>query len=474
MPTLLHISDLHRTVDPRLSNDELFSAIASDRIRWEAEEIPSPDLIVVSGDLIQGAHIDTDRADETIEAQYCEAEEFLTRLCDEFLNSDRSRIVIVPGNHDVNWCRAFKAMKSLDHPPADIARSAWQASSPIRWSWKGTQAYEVFDSHVYGSRFDHFNRFRTSFYGGMTPSPLSGSSNELFFTEYRDIGIAIAGFSSWYGNDCFCHVGAMSPSALELSRALLAESTSPVAVAVWHHSIVGGPHQNDYMDQRIVHRLIDFGFNVGLHGHQHYPDAAPFELRLPNLTSMVVVGAGSIAVGDRELPVGERRQFNVVVIDPYEHRITVHVRAMSPAGVFTGSHRDDFGGKTFITLTLPKSPFRRKPPSDLHKLDQAAAAVAARDFEEALKLVGDISPSHESQKRQVQIEALSGLERIDELMAVLDPPKTVEELVRLVAVLLGQGRTEDAMAQVRASNDMLDKTTSDQLNEQIAVRRMMR
>ena len=55
MPTLLHVSDLHRTSGPRLGNDELLAAIASDATRWSREGIPSPDLIVVSGDLIQGA-----------------------------------------------------------------------------------------------------------------------------------------------------------------------------------------------------------------------------------------------------------------------------------------------------------------------------------------------------------------------------------------------------------------------------------
>ena len=59
MPTLLHISDLHRTSGPRLKNDELLMAITNDAMRWEQEGIPCPDLIVVSGDLIQGTKADT-------------------------------------------------------------------------------------------------------------------------------------------------------------------------------------------------------------------------------------------------------------------------------------------------------------------------------------------------------------------------------------------------------------------------------
>ena len=37
-----------------MTNDDLLAAIASDATRWESEAIPRPDLIVVSGDVIQG------------------------------------------------------------------------------------------------------------------------------------------------------------------------------------------------------------------------------------------------------------------------------------------------------------------------------------------------------------------------------------------------------------------------------------
>ena len=39
MPTLLHISDLHRTAGPRIDNDQLLAAIASDASRWATEGI---------------------------------------------------------------------------------------------------------------------------------------------------------------------------------------------------------------------------------------------------------------------------------------------------------------------------------------------------------------------------------------------------------------------------------------------------
>ena len=472
MPTLLQISDLHRTSDPRIGNDELFAALASDRTRWEIEGIPNPDLIIVSGDLVQGVAIGSDAVDEEIAMQYKEAEELLTCLADEFLHSDRSRIVIVPGNHDVSWDRAFRAMKPLEDYPVNFATKAWRATSTMRWSWKDYRAYEVCDISLYESRFDHFRKFRNSFYEGLNSNPILHESEDLFFMEYKDLGLAVAGFSSWHGNDCFCHVGEICQSALALSRNHLATSSARVAVAVWHHSIVGGPRENDYMDKRIVHRLIDFGFNVGLHGHQHFPDVAPFELRLPNLTSMVVVGAGSIAVGDRELPMGERRQFNVVVIDPDKNSITVHVRAMSPAGVFTGSYRDDFGGNTFLTLELPMVSSRLSEPTDLQKLDKAMTAVGKMNYQEALDVIADISTCFANEIRQIEVKALGELGRTEELLQLLDPPRSVEELIQFISILLDAGRMDEAISRLEDNRNMLDNTTADQLQETIVARRM--
>ena len=472
MPTLLHISDLHRTSEPRIGNDELLAAIASDATRWSGEGIPSPDLVVVSGDLVQGISIGTTDPDSEIAAQYSEACDFLRRLAAEFVGSDRSRVVIIPGNHDVHWSRARNAMKPLTACPDGIASRAFVASSNVRWNWKEQKAYEISDCNLYESRFKHFRQFQADFYAGLDPSPLLHKDGDLVFVEYPSLGLVIVGFASWHGNDCFCHVGEINSASLSSSQKLLAGSNAPVAVAVWHHSIVGGPRANDYMDQRVIHKLIDFGFSVGLHGHQHYPGAAPFELRLPNLTSMAVIGAGSIAVGDHELPTGERRQFNIIVIDPKSNSITVHVRAMSSGGVFTGSHRDDFGGKTFIKLNLPSSPSRPKPPTTTQRLDDAMTAVKTKQYKKALLLLAEINSSHSHKKRQIKIRALEGLGRKEELTRLLDPPQSVDEVFKVISLLLDAGRFDEAEIRLDAASAFVDRPLFEELTATITARRM--
>lgn len=471
MPSLLHISDLHRTSGPRLHNDELLAAIASDATRWDAEGIPRPDLVVVSGDLIQGAAPGSMDADAAISAQYGEADDFLPRLAAEFVDEDLRRVVVVPGNHDVSWDRARGAMEPVTAGPDGIARKSLEPESRLRWDWESQQAFEIVDDNAYESRLDPFRRFRAALYADVDPDPLAHGDDILFF-DYPDLDLAVVGFASWHGNDCFCDVGEIDPQQVARSRELLALSTASTAVAVWHHSLVGGPRACDYMDQRVTHKLIDFGFSLGLHGHQHHPGAAPYELHLPNLTSMAVVGAGSLAVGDGELPMGERRQFNVVVLDPQNQTVTVHVRAMSAEGVFAGSHRDDFGGNTFVSLPLPRSPVRPEAPSALLRLDDAFAAVEGADYARALELVEDLGPAHAVQKRQIQVEALCGLGENDEVLALLNPPQSAEDVIRVLSMFLERQQFDEAEEWLGAAAPLLDGGTANDLASVIKARRM--
>lgn len=55
--SVLHISDLHRDPENPIRNDVLVDSLENDRRHYTAEETPavrSPDLIIVSGDIIHG------------------------------------------------------------------------------------------------------------------------------------------------------------------------------------------------------------------------------------------------------------------------------------------------------------------------------------------------------------------------------------------------------------------------------------
>ena len=213
MLSLLHISDLHRTSGPRVRNAELLAAIASDSQRWTLEGIRRPDLIVVSGDIVQGAGADDPDSDEIISGQYAEANDFLLGLAAEFVDADRSRVVLVPGNHDVGWKRSRDSMMPVTPCPPDIAQSAIQPDSGVRWDWSVQRAFRIHDTDKYESRFEQFRRFQSTFYSGLDPSPLA-IGQDLIFCNYEDLGVVIVGFPSWHGNDCFCDVGEIEMAKL--------------------------------------------------------------------------------------------------------------------------------------------------------------------------------------------------------------------------------------------------------------------
>ena len=450
-----------------MSNDDLLSAIFSDSLRWKLEGISWPDLIVVSGDLIQGVSTDAENPDSLIQDQYAEVNDFLHKMADKFVSSDRSRVIIVPGNHDVSWSRARRAMDPTKDCPWGISDKAFQPDSLVRWDWENQQAYLISDKRMYESRYDHFRQFLSEFYRDLDTVNFSCQENDLVFFEDLDLGVVIVGFASWYGNDCFCDVGDITPAAMARAQQLLENSSAPLAIAVWHHSIAGGPRAHDYMDARVIHRLIDFGFSVGFHGHQHFADAVPFEIRLPNLTSMVVVAGGSLAVGDSQLPMGEQRQFNIVEIDPCGESLTVHVRAMSNAVVFSGSHRNDFGGNTFIKLCLPRSPSRTTKPTQTQRIDDALSALANGVYQRALDLIAGPEFSDSIEGRLVRIEALDGLGQLDDLIEVLDPPMNPDEATRLISLLLVRDRIAEASEKLKSFSELFDEATLTQLKETV-------
>ena len=98
--TILHISDLHKSEED--SYNDLFESMRKDSETYVQQEISLPEIIVVSGDIVEGAKDDDETPDDTIRKQYADAKIFLTALCNYFLGGEKRRLIMVPGNHDLN------------------------------------------------------------------------------------------------------------------------------------------------------------------------------------------------------------------------------------------------------------------------------------------------------------------------------------------------------------------------------------
>jgi hypothetical protein len=142
----------------------------------------------------------------------------------------------------------------------------------MRWSWQDFSLFEIADAKRYDERMAPFARFYEQFYGGSRHFDLDPSRQFDIF-DYPEFDLTIVGFSSCHTNDILNGQGAIHPSCIGRVGSILRgpEFAGRLRLAVWHHNTEGPPVQRDYMDSGILQNLIDGGFSLGMHGHQHRP-----------------------------------------------------------------------------------------------------------------------------------------------------------------------------------------------------------
>lgn len=451
--SILHISDLHRSPDDPIGNTELISTLIADADRYTSEHpsIRRPDAIVVSGDIIQGAPLGVRDSASDLAAQYDVASEFLTKLADRFLDGDRARMVIVPGNHDVDWNVARQAMEQVSNPNIlnGLRASSFGPTSQLRWSWRERQVYQIVDRTMYETRLGHYRSFVEKLYAGVNLAvPLAPDAyHQLFELDSGRLGIAA--FNSCEGNDCFAFHGSIPEDSLAQAHMELRDRSNQydLLMAVWHHNVEGPPNACDYMDISVVQRLIGRGFGLSLHGHQHRSQITPRFIYLPEQEPMAVVSAGSLCAGPRELPTGVNRQYNILEFDDNYSSVRVHIREMAVATVFAQSRRPEFGGKSFVDIDLraPLGWSSRSADARQAKIIFAAeSAIASGTPSEAVSLLRPLPIHPNSYARNLRLKALEQARAWEELTTVFPQPQTAAELTSIVTAFVNLKRFSDA------------------------------
>lgn len=442
--SILHISDLHRSPHDPISNNELISALVRDRDRYlhEDPKITVPEAIVICGDIIQGVPLGTNDYEAHLAQQYAVAEEFLDKLANRFLEGDRSRLVMVPGNHDIDWNtanNAFKLVDSKDVPP-DLPSVLYADGSDYRWDWKSLTLFRIADHGLYERRLDAFWRFFEKFYfdiSGLLSVQPRADTNLFSLCEGR---IGIAAFNSCHNNDCYAFHGFIHKEAVARSHLELNDSGHifDLRIAVWHHSIEGPPYRTDYMDIDVVRGMIGRGFRLGLYGHQHKTQITPHQIWLPDRERMAVVSAGSLCAGPQELPTGVNRQYNVLEISPDFCSIRVHVRAMNVANIFSRCYLPEFGGMTFVDLDW--EPLKNLVGGTVDAgaarmrlvIEEAEIAAKTGNPARAVELLREINLPEGSYGRQLLLAAASDAKDWPTIIEVTKTPYTIQELVQRV------------------------------------------
>ena len=463
MYTLMHISDLHRSRSNPTSNVDLLSSLLADRQRFSTETPPicSPDAIIVSGDLVLGLPLGAAQYPEALRRQYEEAYDFLARLADRFVDGDRSKIVIVPGNHDVDWNMARRAMQRVDTSEHDIQELLSMPNSPYRWSWKNLKPFRVAHQDVYENRFRYFWNLHERFYNtAHLTLPLDPRRTWNFF-ELDNGRIMICAFNSCTNTDCFSFFGEIPSEAVSGSYLqLAAERKEPLlTISVWHHDVQGPPRRSDYMDVEIVRLMIDRGYRLGMHGHQHRSDALPVYLYNSDRQTMAVVSAGSLCAEPEELPRGSSCQYNIVEISDDYLSARVHVREMLTQGVFSPGRLLRLGASSHTKVQwtpVPTSPVvnvGRGGGVVSATVEQIEDLISTGQYDPAIARIDATGGTLGGYGRRLLSEALFKANNWKRLVVHLGNPQNSEELVGLVAAAI---RLKDW----RKADEALDKAKS--------------
>ena len=445
----MHISDLHRSpVDP-ISNDELISTLVADRDRYMGGicSIKSPNLIVISGDLIQGASLGDPEYEKNIRDQYEIAYEFLINLTNRFLNGDKSKLIFVPGNHDIDWNIAFQSMKEVDPDKIDtpLLSALTMQESPFRWCWGSRNLYKIGNFDLYESRFDGFKEIHKKFYSDTNPKPIE--IHPYCHLHNVDNGrIFVAAFNSCYANDCFSYAGCIPEQAIAKCHLYLHDHNyhNRLLLAAWHHNIKGPPLATDYMDVDTVQRLIGKGFKLGLHGHQHISQTAVHYVHLPQEETMALVATGSLCAGRRELPVGTFRQYNIVEISDNYNEARVHVREMSVSTSFSPSSSlpSESGSYLDIKWTPLKNLIGQPVDIDRDIFNKTILAAEERfskhDYDGTVDLLMSIAKKLPPIGRKLFLESLSKLEKWQDIISHTQQPGSIEECVLAVKSMVAE------------------------------------
>ena len=447
--SILHISDLHRDPGNPIRNDVLLDSLENDRRHYSAEETPAvrhPDLIIVSGDIVQGISPDVPEPEKKLGEQYQEALEFLGRLTDSFVNGDRSHVIIVPGNHDMSAYHFVKSLQRVDIPSDRKKGLVTQLFSPgslLRWSWSGFELYEIADQALYTQRLAAFVEFYAAFYEGTRTYDLD-PARQIDIFDFPAFDVTVAGFSSCHNNDLFNKQGAIHPACMADAGTRLRQPSyqDRLRIAVWHHEAEGLPMHSDYMDPDLIQNLIDRGFSLGFHGHQHRSQFLDTRFRHGPDRRITVISAGTLC-GGPSFRFG--RAYNVIELDTGDRTGRLHVREMQNDNLSLPI----WGRRALPLNTNAYYDFRYDPPPEptTHSNANTAALIEAErlhnlaEYRKAADVLVPVATS-EDLARPLLLDCFVRLKDASALIAVFDPPASEAEAIHVMDALWTEGRRD--------------------------------
>ncbi|NET64392.1 MAG: NACHT domain-containing protein [Moorea sp. SIO1G6] len=306
---ILHLSDLHITTPDQATrwSNQLAQDLKQDL------QIPHLDALILSGDI----------ANYSTTEEYDAAQQFLDNLHQDF-PLDPKQIVLVPGNHDLNWTLAKQAYQLWDLEEYD---GELKDGHYIKVT---DEVIRVRDDAKYQKRFAHFSQFYQAIKAQSYPLDYH---QQGIIDHLPEQNLLILGLNSaWQLDHHFKYRASIHPVAL--SNAITEIRRNPdydncLKIAVWHHPL-NSSGSDSITDQGFIEQLAVAGFRFFLHGHIHKAETSLFRYDLSqDGRKLHGICAGTFGAPTKELVTGYPWQYNLLKING--NQLTVRTRRREEA-----------------------------------------------------------------------------------------------------------------------------------------------
>jgi predicted MPP superfamily phosphohydrolase len=306
---ILHLSDLHfgNLNDANLWQNQL----AADLQRLKCSPI---NALILSGDI----------ANKSTPEEYAAAKKFLDNLREEF-PIKRQNIVIVPGNHDLNWGLSEDAY-------TPVKRKNYPGQLDNRIIDKGGDYIEVRDEKKYQDRFNQFSKFYEDVTGKAYPSRVDQQGILYRLTEQKILFLGLN--SAWeldhhYKERASINIEALNNALTDIR--LNKEYNNWLKIAVWHHPL-NSNSEDRIKDHGFMEQLATSGFRLALHGHIHQADNSLYRYdRSVGGRKIEVISAGTFGANTKELVPAYPWQYQILKLENENRKLTVYTRKREKA-----------------------------------------------------------------------------------------------------------------------------------------------
>ncbi|BAY98498.1 hypothetical protein NIES37_24480 [Tolypothrix tenuis PCC 7101] len=300
---ILHLSDLHFGT---LNDAKLWQSQLAQDLR--GLKCLSIDALILSGDI----------ANKSTPEEYASAKNFLDNFCEEF-PIKRQNVVIVPGNHDLNWILSEDAYTL-------VRRRNYSGSvDSNRIIDQGGDAIEVRDEEQYQHRFDYFSKFYEDVTG--EPYPLTDDLQGILYPLAEQKILFLGLNSAWELDHYYKQRASINPQALSNALKKIrqnSEYNNWLKIAVWHHPL-NSNSEDRIKDHGFMEQLAEAGFRLALHGHIHKADNILYRYdRSIGGRKIEVISAGTFGAHTRELVTGYPWQYQLLKLE--NDKLTVYTR----------------------------------------------------------------------------------------------------------------------------------------------------